>query len=138
MELTLAFDVVNWYAVLTATVIVFILGGLWYAPHFFGRPGIIAANAEMFGGPARRMDLIIVVAFIMIWTQASLLAAILGPNSDVSLGIKVGLMVGLFFVSTALAFHYVFERRPFWHLLINGGFQLVSFAIMGAIVGGWH
>ena len=138
MELTLAFDVVNWTAVLVATVIVFILGGLWYAPHFFGRPGVIAANAEMFGGPARRLDIIFVVAFIMIWTQASLLAAIIGPNSDLWLGINVGLLVGLFFICTSLAFHYVFERRPFWHLLINGGFQLVSFAIMGAIVGSWH
>jgi hypothetical protein len=138
MELSLAFEVVNWYAVLAATVAVFILGGLWYAPHFFGRPGIIAANAEMFGGPPRRTDIILIVAFVMIWTQASLLAAILGPNPDLWLGINVGLLVGLFFVSTAIAFHYVFERRPFWHLLVNGGFQLVSYTIMGAIVGSWH
>lgn len=138
MELTLAFDVVNWYAVLAATVIVFIVGGVWYTPHLFGHPGIIAEDAEMFGGPARRLDLIFVVAFIMIWTQASLLAAIVGPNSDVWLGINVGLNVGLFFVCTSIAFHYVFEKRPFSHLLINGGFQLLSFTIMGAIVGGWH
>ena len=138
MELTLAFGVINWYAVLVATAIVFVLGGLWYAPHFFGRPGIVSPDAEMFGGPARRLDIIFVVAFIMIWTQASLLAAILGPNSDMWLGINVGLLVGLFFVTTALAFLYVFERRPFWHLAVNGGFQLVSYAIMGAIIGAWH
>lgn len=138
MELTLAFDVVNWYAVLTATVIVFVLGGVWYTPHLFGRPGIIAENAEMFGGPPRRMELIIVVAFIMQWTQASLLAAILGPNSDLWLGINVGLLIALFFICTAIAFHYVFERRPFSHLVINGGYHLLSFAIMGAIIGSWH
>lgn len=138
MELTLAFGVVNWYAVLTATVIVFLLGGLWYAPHFFGRPGIIAEDAEMFGGPARRMDLILVVAFIMQWTQASLLAAILGPNSTLMLGVQVGMLIALFFISTAIAFHYVFEKRPFSHQLVNGGYHLVSFSIMGAIIGSWH
>ena len=138
MELNLAFDVVNWYAVLTATAVVFVIGGLWYAPHLFGRPGIIAADAQMFGGPARRMDVIFVVAFIMQWTQASLLAAILGPNSDLMTGINVGLLVALFFITTAIAIHYVFEKRPLSHLLINGGFHLVSFAIMGAIIGSWH
>ena len=138
MELTLAFDVVNWYAVLTATVIVFVLGGLWYMPHLFGRPGIVAENAEMFGGPPRRIQLIMVVAFIMQWTQASLLAAILGPNSDLALGINVGLLIALFFICTSIAFHYVFERRPLSHLVINGGYHLVSFSIMGAIIGTWH
>lgn len=138
MELTLAFDVVNWYAVLTATVIVFVLGGVWYTPHLFGHPGIVAKDAEMYGGPPRRMEAILVVAFIMQWTQASLLAAILGPNSDLWLGINVGLLIALFFICTAIAYHYVYEKRPFTHLLINGGYHLLSFAIMGAIIGSWH
>lgn len=138
MELSLAFETINWYAVLTATVIVFLLGGIWYTPGLFGRPGIVAQDAEMFGGPSRRMDVIFVVAFIMQWTQATILAAILGPNSTVALGINVGLLIALFLVSTSIAFHYVFEKRPLSHLLINGGYHLVSFSIMGAIIGGWH
>ena len=55
MELTLAFGLVNWYAVLIATVVVFIIGGVWYSPHLFGKPGVISESAEMFGGPARRL-----------------------------------------------------------------------------------
>ncbi len=54
MELSLAFEVVNWYAVLAATVAVFILGGLWYAPHFFGRSGIIASWATSWASAASR------------------------------------------------------------------------------------
>ena len=43
MELTVNFEFVNWWAVLTATVVAFILGGVWYAPSVFGRIGLTEA-----------------------------------------------------------------------------------------------
>jgi len=138
MELTLAFDVVNWIAVLVATVIGFLLGGIWYSPGLFGRFGVLAENAETRGGPARRIELLFVAAFVMQWCAASLLAAILGPNSDLAMGISVGVLVGLFFVGTGVGITSIFERRPFSHVLIHSGYHLASFGIMGGIVGSWH
>lgn len=138
MELTLAFDVVNWYAVLLAAVISFLLAGMWYSPVMFGRFGVLAENAETRGGPARRIEIIFVAAFGMQWIAASLLAGILGPNSDLALGINVGALVGLFFVSTSVGITSIFERRPFKHVLIHSGYHLVNFCIMGAIIGSWH
>ena len=138
MELTLAFDVVNWYAVLAATVVGFLLGGAWYSPGLFGRFGVLPENSESRGGPARRMEVIFVVAFVMQWAAASLLAAILGPNSDLALGINVGLLVGLFFVGTGIGITCIFMRQPFTHVLIHAGYHLVNFGIMGGIIGSWH
>lgn len=138
MEFVLTFDTVNWMTVLAATIVVFLLGGIWYSPVMFGRPGIMSAQAESRGGPARAVEAIFFLTFLFQWMSASLLAAILGPNTDTGFGLSVGLLVGVFFVSTAFGVSYVFERRPFAHLLVNGGYQVVSFAAMGAIIGTWH
>lgn len=138
MELTLAFDVVNWIAVLVAALAGFLLGGFWYSPMAFGRLGLMPAEYESATGQARRIDVIFFLAFLMQWAAASLLAAILGPNSDLALGLNVGLLVGLFFVGTAIGVSCIFERRPFSHVLIHGGYQLVNFGLMGAIIGSWH
>jgi hypothetical protein len=138
MELTLAFDVVNWYAVLVAALASFLLAGIWYSPVLFGRFGVLAENAETRGGPARRIEIIFVAAFGMQWITASLLAAILGPNSDLSLGLNVGALIGLFFVGTGVGITSIFERRPYTHVLIDGGYHLVNFCIMGGIIGSWH
>ena len=51
MEITVNFEFVNWWAVLVATVVVFILGGFWYSPAMFGRVGGVATRS----GPARNM-----------------------------------------------------------------------------------
>ena len=31
----------------------------------------------------------------------------------------------------------LFENRPLKYVLINGGYMIVSFTVMGAILGGW-
>ncbi len=135
MELTLGFEVVNWWAVLSATVAVFLLGGLWYSPVMFGRPGIISSEAQSRGGPPRRMELIFIVAFLLQWCAASMLAAILGPNATAGRGLQVGLLVGVFFATTAIGITYIFEKRPMSHFFINAGYIILSFGIMGSIIG---
>ncbi len=35
MEITANFEFINWWAVLAATVAVFLLGGAWYSPLMF-------------------------------------------------------------------------------------------------------
>ena len=49
----------------------------------------------------------------------------------------LGLMVGVFFVTTAFVITYIFERRPLGLWLINGGYHMVSFTLMGLILGAW-
>jgi hypothetical protein len=133
MEITVNFEFVNWWAVLAATVVVFLLGGVWYSPALFGRISGVAAS-----GAGRNLQAIFVVAYILQWFAASFLAAVLGPNATLSYGLTVGLMVGLFFVTTAIGITDIFDNKPLKHLLVNGGYHIVSFGIMGAIIGFWH
>ena len=60
------------------------------------------------------------------------------PNSTAGYGLNVGLLVGCFFVATALGITRIFENRPLKFLFISGGYHIVTYAIMGVIIGGWH
>ncbi len=84
------------------------------------------------------MAAIFVVAYILYWLAASLLAAVLGPNSTWSYGLTVGLLVGCFFVTPALGITDIFDNKPLKHLFVNGGYHVVSFGLMGIIIGAWH
>jgi hypothetical protein len=46
-------------------------------------------------------------------------------------------MTGLTFISTALGVIYLFEARSLRLWLINAGYQVVIFSVMGTILGAW-
>jgi hypothetical protein len=47
-------------------------------------------------------------------------------------------MAGFTFVAMAYGVTYVFESRPFKLWLINAGYNVVVFTIMGVVLGAWH
>jgi uncharacterized protein YqgC (DUF456 family) len=135
MEITLNFEFVNWFAVLSATVVSFILAGAWYSPAIFGR---VLSYEYHDQGSNRNVQAIFVVAYILQWLAASLLAAVLGPNSTGMYGLNVGLLVGCFFATTAVGITDIIDNKPVKHLLVNGGYHILSFSLMGFIIGSWH
>jgi hypothetical protein len=135
LEITLNFEFINWLSVLAATFIVFVLGGIWYSPAVFGRIGL-SAQTKSAGG--RNIQAIFVVAFILQFLTAALLAAVLGPNATVGYGLTVGLLIGCFFVTTALGISNIFDNRPLIRLAVNGGYHIVSFATMAVVICAWQ
>jgi hypothetical protein len=128
----------NWLAIIVATIAAFVLGGAWYAKGLFGAAwmqdvGLTeedTKNASMpktFGG-----------AFVLQLIAALTLATILGPDSTWLSGVHVGLFVGIGLVATAYGVTYLFEQRSLRLFMINAGYNVVLFVIMGAIIGGWH
>ena len=128
----------NWLAIIVATVTAFALGGAWYAKGLFGAAWMqdvglteeSAKNANMpktFGG-----------AFVLQLVAAMTLATFLGPESTWLSGVHTGLVIGIGFLATAYGVTYLFEQRPLRLFMINTGFNVVLFAIMGAVIGGWH
>lgn len=137
MELAINFSNINWLAVMVATVLGFLLGGCWYSPILFGRflPNLytnVESRAE------RNLSSIFVLSFALLWFSASFLAGLLGTSASTSDGIYVGLAIGLFFVFPAQAIAAVFGARPIPIVFINGGYFILCFAAMGAIIGTWH
>lgn len=126
---------VNWLAVLAATITAFILGALWYSKALFGNAWMqevglteeAVNNANMvqtFGG-----------TFVLQILAAIALSAFLGEGSNWLEGLHTGLWIGLFWVATAYGVTYLFEQRPLRLWLINAGYYVVLYAVMGTIIG---
>lgn len=137
MDFTSVFANVNWLAVFSATVLAFVIGGLWYSPMLFFRAwldgaGLSEEDAQQ-GHPAK----IYGGAFVMTFIAATLLAVVIGHHRGLGYGIHWGLIVGLGWVATSFATNYLFERRSLKLWLVNAGYNVVLFVVMGAVIGLW-
>ena len=137
MDVGTAFSSLNWFAVIGAAAAAFFAGALWYGPLFS------KAWMEGFGfreedfaerHPARVFGLTFVLNIVM----AINLAMFLGPEADVAFGVAAGFFTGFGFFAALLGVFYLFENRPMRIFIVNGGFGIVNFTLMGAIIGAFN
>ncbi|QFT88113.1 hypothetical protein FIU87_05635 [Bacillus sp. THAF10] len=124
---------ISFLSVLLAAVSAFLIGGIWYTVlfgkawmkiHNFSDEELKKSAPRVFGGS-------FVLAIIISYS----LAMFIGPNSTASFGVFAGFMAGAFFVAAALGITYLFERKPFKLFLIDAGYHIVTFTLMGFILG---
>lgn len=129
---------INYLAVLAAAVSTFVIGGLWYSPMLFQRPWMTANEFTdedvSGGGQGKIFGLAFVFAVVMAFNLAMFLDA---PDTTLTWGATAGALTALW-VGLGMGTIALFERRPFTYTLINGGYWLVAFVVMGAIIGGWR
>jgi hypothetical protein len=129
---------INFLAVLTAALSTFLIGGLWYSPLLFQRAWMKAnhlTEADLnTGGQARIFGLAFVLAVVMAVNLAMFLNA---PDTTTAWGATAGALSAIW-VALGIATIALFERRPFAYTAINGGYWLVAFVVMGAILGAWR
>ena len=123
---------INWWGVLLAALSGFVIGGLWYAL-VFARSWQRAAGVtdeQLRHGAVRAF----VGTFALSFLMAAALAAFIGP-AGAGFGAAAGAVAGVAWVAAAFGVNYLFERRSLALFAINGGYNAVTFTIMGAIVG---
>ncbi len=128
----------NYWAVLTAALSAFLIGGVWYSPALFAKRWMAAnrfAEADLKRG---NIALIFGGSFALALISALAMAMFIGPSPSFSFGVIAGALVGLCWVGTSFGITYLFERKPFILFLINAGYHLVTFTVMGIILGLWH
>jgi hypothetical protein len=129
----------NPLAVVAAAVSMFLLGGLWYSPLLFARPwmalnGFTEQSLREHGGTAR----IFGGSFALALLAAGNLAAYLGgPETTAAWGTAAGALTSVWIVA-AIGITYLFERRGLKLFLINAGYYVVAFPLMGLILGAWR
>ena len=129
----------SWWSVLViiiSALAAFAFGGVWYAPKVFGNRwmdevGMNHTDHKAGSSKAKGMALM-QLAMLM---QAIFLAVIINPQVTAVIGAIVGVFVALGFVSTAIVVNVIAERRSIAFFLINAGFSVISFALMGGILG---
>ena len=128
----------NPWAILAAATSSFLIGGLWYSPLLFAGTWMRAAGVTEAELNAKSPGLVMAGAFGLSLVMAGNLAAFLADGKpDVVWGMTAGALAGAGWVATALGVIYLFERRPWSHFLVNAGYQVVAFVVMGAILGAW-
>lgn len=129
----------NFWAILAAALVQFFIGGLWYSPALFHkawmRENSFTDEDLKRGSPAVIFGLAFVFAVIM---AANLAAFLAGEATDLVWGLTAGLLAGSGWVALGFAIIALFERRSLRYVLINGGYLVVSFTAMGAILGAWR
>lgn len=127
---------VNYLAVLCAAIATFLVGGLWYSPILFGarwasytglsEDQLRQDAGRVFGG-----------AFALQLAMALNLGLFLGPDPSLAFALGASLAAGLGWVGLGMGVTYLFERRPLGLWLINAGYHVASFAVMGAVLALW-
>lgn len=128
----------NFPAVIVAAMAGFLIGGLWYSPILFAKSwmaeaGVSEAQSRQ-ASPAKVMGLAALATLVMAFN----LAAFLGAKASFSFGLFAGFAAGLGWVAMSLGVIYLFEQRSLKLWLINSGYQILAYTVMGAILGGWH
>ena len=122
-------------ATFVATLAGFALGALWYGP-LFGRAwmnavGTTADAIRRGSSPVRVYGATFVLGLI----ASYVFGLYLGPDPGRAFAVVLGAAAGLFWVATALATNYLFERRPIRLIVINGGYHAVRFTLIGLVFG---
>ena len=136
------FGELNYLAIVVGVVINMALGALWYSPVLLGKPwmaaaGITAEDIEAQKGQQYRGYAVAVVVSIVLVFVLALLTRNLGIDEPLD-GLVLGLVAGIGLVAASQAPNYSFEGRPLSLFLINLGYSVVGFAIIGVLLAVWQ
>ena len=133
---------VNWLAVLVAAIAYFVLGALWYSKTLFGSKWaqlekIDTSNPDMKKGMGGMMISTFVLILIVCFGLEVLIVKF-GFVQEFEYGIKLGLLTGLAFASTAVSINYVYIRKPTNLYFINNGYHVIGHVIAATILVLWR
>ena len=133
----MAFQNLNLWAVLTAAVSAFVVGGLWYSPVMFGA---LWKKANGFAQePPAATGKVFAISFVLSLVMALNLAMFLNdPKTTLAWGATAGFLAGFGWVAMGIGVVSLFERRPWSYVMVNGGYLTVALVLMGAILGAWR
>ena len=130
---------INWYAVLIAALIAFLLGGLWYSPLLFYKAWM--AENHFTEEDLKRGSPVKIYGFSFLWSlvMALNLAMYLNDSAtDAAWGAIAGFLAGFGWAAMMIFVIGLFERKSTLYLLINGGYATVALTLMGWIIGVWR
>ncbi|MCW9027921.1 MAG: DUF1761 domain-containing protein [Kangiella sp.] len=126
---------INFYAVVTATLLSFAMGGLWYSPLLFGR--IWLKELKLGAEGIKQKPRVFILSFVFSLATAFIIANLLGPQPKLVNAVVTSAMIGGI-VLFSLGITYQFSNKTLRHLLIDGGYHIVIFTMFGLILGSWH
>ncbi|OWY24397.1 DUF1761 domain-containing protein [Sphingobacteriales bacterium UPWRP_1] len=132
----------NFLAIFVAAVVPMVVGFIWYHPKVLGTVWMNAAELTEEKIKTANMPLIFGLAFVMAIMVALFLSLYVnhgGPEFQTfKHGAFHGALAAVFLGIPVLATNALFDRRNTLYILINAGYWIVSFALMGGILCAWR
>ena len=130
---------VNYVAVLVAAFAAFILGWAWYSPLLFSKAWRAENSLMMEKHKTQppRMGRLLSTAFVTATIAAYAMAVLLVPlqHHSLEIGLRRGFAAGVCWLATAFGSNYTFEGKSLRHWMIDAGYYVVQFTLMGVILG---
>jgi hypothetical protein len=133
---------IKYPAVIVATLVHYILGGLWYSVLFPNKflqfINWSPEKVEAMGKQSHTKELVIafVTSLILVYILAHFVQYTKATTALA--GIQTAFWLWLGFVVTTQAATVIFEQRPLGLYLLNVSYQLVGCALAGAILAIWR
>jgi len=134
MDIAKVWSELNWLAVIAAALSTFVVGGIWYS--VLDKIWMKANQFTQEFLKSRSMPLVFGLSIVLSLIMSINLALFIG-KAGLEFGLIAGFLAGLGWVVPAFGIVALFEKRPFSYVLINGGYMLLAFILMGAIIGAW-
>lgn len=135
------FSSINWLAVLVAAIAYFMLGAIWYskalfAPKWAALVGINMNDPDKGKGMAKMM-----VGTLLLILVTCIGLALLVNRLDltvISSALKLALITGICFATTAVSISFIYESRPTALYFIDCGYHLVGHIAAAIILVLWR
>jgi Protein of unknown function (DUF1761) len=127
----------NFAAIFVAALMSFAIGGLWYSPLLFARSWMKEAGLTEQQTKDAPMGRIFGLAAVASLVMAFNLAAFIGPKASLGFGLFAGAAAAIGWVAMSLGVIYLFEQRSLKLWLINSGYQVIAYTLMGGLIGVW-
>jgi hypothetical protein len=126
---------INHVAVWVAAIVYFLLGWVWYT--VFGAAWVAAMGKTSMDGGSNPMTYVWSFLLGLILAYATAIALTRRDDQTAQMGVSFALFMGIALFATQTLNQVLYAGTPFVLWLINTGYVVVGFAIIGAIVGGW-
>ena len=125
---------IHWLSILVAAISGFLVGGLWYGP-IFGKAWQAARGLSDDAMKNANMPMIFGLTFVLNLFSAFILDHTLStygaPGLNLSVMISSGVALG--FIVPAIGVNYLFSRQSLRLFMIDAGYWLVIYSVMGVV-----
>jgi hypothetical protein len=133
---------IKWWAVLVAAIAYFMLGAIWYSKALFGTKWAQLVNLDVKNPDLKKgmgkMMISTLVLILIVCIGLALVIRMINFDYNYMYGIKLGLLTGITFATTAISIGYVYENKPTNLYLISSGYHIVGHVIAATILVLWR
>jgi hypothetical protein len=130
---------INHIAVLVCAALNLVVGAIWYSPVLFymawkKENGLTDEDMKEVN-PARVYSIAFLLALVISYNLAFFLG---DAKTDWVWGTTAGFLAGFGWAAMIFAVIALFEQRSLRYILINGGYIVVYFTLIGFVLGVWR